>query len=558
MESVALSRNLPVQQVPTPKSLDIRPKPLKAWVAALPVTDTARSTRVVFAALVELNRLQLSPKKRFEALELLTEPYRHAVQHLQKSFVGQPFPLRNRKHQSARLLQAMQTELAHAYMTIVADSIRASKGDNIGDQLISRCLLLAMEQLSQNIVWSCQFYLEFPFEAWSDVNEIFFLSRASVNEVVHSAEQTQNHKKIILLYKKISLFWLSSPYALNGGEAAMVVKMLEKWAPLCQVVEPNQAGNRKEGIVIDDNTSEPIWHKVSDSKDLPKSGVVLIITELLKVLANEIRSAESGKSESKDDVPLEFLLRMSKNFCNPRSRYLVRRKRDTRAEFTIGLGFAHHFISGASSKNKVQSTVKPVSPANNFSIDFADKNTSDQKGIWDLKFADSKASAEEADRQTKSGPQNAPEKYQCTLMDESAEGYSLHCDNNRLPSVSMGDLVVITDGKAGSSWSAGIVRWLRSRRKGGMDIGVQLISATVYAISIKNPADTRTKQSRALFMPESIDQKQSDSILLPPGNYTCGYELITRNQRKESRIKLLEKLESGPSFQRFSCSGETH
>lgn len=90
---------IPPQKEPDKASFDARPKFIAKWIAHLPMANLGETSRMVFKAVVEINRLQLPLQDRFKSLEALREPCQYITESLEKHFAGRPLPLneKNRK-----------------------------------------------------------------------------------------------------------------------------------------------------------------------------------------------------------------------------------------------------------------------------------------------------------------------------------------------------------------------------------------------------------------------------------------------------------------------------
>ena len=68
------------------------PKYAQAWIASLPLADSAETAREIYQALYTLNRQDLDAARRFELMELYNAPVATVTSTLESYFTRRPSP----------------------------------------------------------------------------------------------------------------------------------------------------------------------------------------------------------------------------------------------------------------------------------------------------------------------------------------------------------------------------------------------------------------------------------------------------------------------------------
>jgi len=82
------------------------PKYARAWLASLPLADSAETAREIYQSLYTLNRQELDVGQRFELMELYNAPVASVTAVLESYFTRAALPLTPKKRQLAEFIRA--------------------------------------------------------------------------------------------------------------------------------------------------------------------------------------------------------------------------------------------------------------------------------------------------------------------------------------------------------------------------------------------------------------------------------------------------------------------
>jgi hypothetical protein len=97
------------------------PKYAQAWLASLPLADSAETAREIYQALYTLNRQELDAARRFELMELYSSPVASVTAALESYFTRAALPLTPKKRQLAEFIRQLHMEMAYGYKGCLQD-----------------------------------------------------------------------------------------------------------------------------------------------------------------------------------------------------------------------------------------------------------------------------------------------------------------------------------------------------------------------------------------------------------------------------------------------------
>jgi hypothetical protein len=133
----------------------------------------------------------------------------------------------------------------------------------------------------------------------------------------------------------------------------------------------------------------------------------------------------------------------------------------------------------------------------------------------------------------------------------SAGGYALRKINTSMASAHIGDVVAMKDNNT-KTWELAVLRWANVNELKQLDIGLQLISPSAYAVSIR--ADNNALESEALLLPELSALKQAASIIAAVGLCKVGSTIEVHHNNTVSNVRTTKLVERTASFERFQYS----
>ncbi|MBI5782946.1 MAG: hypothetical protein HZA69_04320, partial [Gammaproteobacteria bacterium] len=227
MTGLALS--LPTKRV-SAWMAETDPRYAQAWLASLPLADSAETAREIYQALYTLNRQELDAARRFELMELYTAPVASVTSALESYFTRAALPLTPKKRQLAEFIRQLHMEMAYGYKGCLQDlekqRLRWGK-----KSLRAQALARALHYLGEVLLHSYQVYMPYPPEAWREIHAIYqyaaghdLAEEALDTPAPVAARTTLNHE-----YIRILLLGLNNPYQLPQNECRQVQRFLQQW-----------------------------------------------------------------------------------------------------------------------------------------------------------------------------------------------------------------------------------------------------------------------------------------------------------------------------------------
>jgi hypothetical protein len=121
----------------------------------------------------------------------------------------------------------------------------------------------------------------------------------------------------------------------------------------------------------------------------------------------------------------------------------------------------------------------------------------------------------------------------------------------------VGDLIGVIEARHGrESIGLGMIRSIRVYRKGGMEVGLQLMPGGLGAVSCHAPDKPDNVAIRALFMPAIDDEEIAATLVAPKGFYKEARQLLIDVGGREVRARAGRLVIDSPVFDRFEFSAE--
>ncbi|HSW53097.1 MAG TPA: hypothetical protein VLG93_07690, partial [Sulfuricaulis sp.] len=209
MTGLALS--MPVKRV-SAWMAETDPKYAQAWLASLPLADSAETAREIYQALYTLNRQELDAARRFELMELYNAPVASVTAALESYFTRAALPLTPKKRQLAEFIRQLHMEMAYGYKGCLQDleKQRLRWGRKT---LRAQALLRALHYLGEVLLHSYQVYMPYPPEVWRELHAIYQYAAEHelTQEVLDTPAPMAAKTTLNQEYLRILLLGLSNP-----------------------------------------------------------------------------------------------------------------------------------------------------------------------------------------------------------------------------------------------------------------------------------------------------------------------------------------------------------
>ena len=568
--------SVPNRTPPKTGAFDSKPASVKKWIDALPMANIGAATRLLFSAINELNHQDIPAQQRFKALELLHKPVRFVTDSMKKHFVGQPLPMAASSVKIAHLSREMSHALATGYKVLVMEQI-AGVGRK-DKKLLTTAIHRAVKQLSLVLLKAYQVYEPCPANVWLELHSLYRYAENNHlhrNKVADEQHSTSVPSTISDAYKQGLLLALACPYRMRHGEAEAVYSALEQWAPYSDL----QPVNDRQGALFVANLDvdqPPSYFVLRDANENRHTCRVLNTPRLAEKVRQALAEKSSGASAKRGGLRESTLRHLTLAWGVMPKRRFSRVKDHSRVIVSMGLSSIHYFVSGEAAFNDASigtecyndlgATPGPQlqEPAH-FQAQRTQEDTGKQPDVWEMNYRiegePDPSNTELAVARAAAGIQLDTSHYTQSwkMVNVSAGGYCMLWDNPETTRAQVGELLGIREESDPDTfhWRLGVIRWLKSEEKRGLELGVQMLSPGAVALAARlekaktSPSGQEEDYTRGLLLPEIASIQQRATLLLPSPPFNVGDTAIANCHGKDVRVKLDKQVENTGSFAQF-------
>lgn len=491
---------------------------LDAWIASLQCNDPSVFGGTLYSALLSLNRTQLQQLPRYTVMERLRPVVNGICAMLIGHYRRSPLPLAGREQMEADLVLRLYGELATGFKVAVNEEVARylpHGGDPTALQLaIQRALL----SLGRVLLECYRLYAPEPPLLWRDIHALYRNSeqaRLQALPLYAALDSDETALAIKQAYLRIAVLALSNPYHLLQGEAEELYRRIGRWVHFVQL-RPARASDVAGAFAIDLDADLPARYFPSNLP-LPSSGDLrlLELQQLTDALGEQIGTTSalltawhSGETFSMR-MQRDMYIRFRSALTNRRERGSQRQSTLARVTVAVGLDACHSLLKGH----------QPLA-------------------------AESRAAT--APTQTT---------VQWNRKNESESGLALFCAKDSPLQVRVGELISYTDAEAATTeaWQIGVIRWLRTRPNGGLELGVEQLADNGHAVAIQAIADVGrdSRPLRGVLTPRSGPSADTATLLAPASAYAVDATLRLQLRDRTIDIRLTELLETTSLFAHF-------
>ena len=318
---------------------------LNAWLAGLPKANLGQSTRALYSAVTELNRVRLTPALRLQLLELLRPAIYVASQGLRRHYLNQPVQLPEQPQKVARLAHVLHEQLATGYILVAIHTLTLGKQSGFSQptQAVATAIHRAIVEHSQNLLRDYQLYRNPHPGCWATLHQLNKFARE--NGVLRTAiADTQcGDCTLEAAYLRALLLGGSHPNQLRQDHFVKVFQQSLSWGAAVAIVTPDQAL-----LVINPDSDEgPCYREFAE---VGAAWFGLDTRHLAQVLRAQHELAEA-QALNDLQLPAELLQHLAHTWSNASSRDHVRIDVCEPIEIALGMTAAHHFIAGETDFN---------------------------------------------------------------------------------------------------------------------------------------------------------------------------------------------------------------
>lgn len=498
---------------------------MRAWLATLPLADSAEAARQIYQALYALNRMELEPAERLEVMELYTQPVATVAHGLHGHLSNPALPLSPKRRQLAEFIRDLYSEMAVGYKCCLLDMQRGS--GRVRRLLSGGVIERAMYYLGGVLLRSYLVYVPTPSGVWREIHTLFrFADETGRLDEPVSAHGNEDGTSVRRCYLRILLMAAVNPYQFPSGDQLLAYRFLGKWAGSA-TIGPLPDDAKADTCVIDlASDSPPMTRPAKIAPEAEGGFRVLDTTALVRTVTTLGARLQSGNPVSQEELGMDCLSRVciallrswGRAWANIARREHARIRRNGSVSVCRGLDAVHFFAGGLKALSvpvPVAETVAEDVPAGPPSL------TPDQ---------------ETAGNEQKSGPAqwarepSVPYRIdRWRVRDISPKGLNLVYLGEATSYVRIGDLVGVQRPGQFGTWSVGIVRWMKSPNAKALSIGVEVVSPKATAVTAARGrnagAPPLSECTQGLLLPPMPAVRRPASLLVPRGWSREGAEL---------------------------------
>lgn len=546
---------------------DPHPTKVKAWVEKLPLADVGRSARMIYHALVTMNRTLIAMQHRSQILELFREPTHHVTETLKKYYIGQAFPLADKNYKAAMLARELHSEMANGYK-IVLSSLLTNQTPifTAGKSLIP--LHRAMHYLTEVLITSYQTYTPCPATTWHDIHQLHHhaeLKMLDQSPIHDGSNKMPPHHNIGNLYKKILLLSIAGPYHLSQDEISTAFSALDQWAAHSTLTPILNADDLPDAYIINQDKDEPTAfltaNRLRRDKNRMLNGCLALNTTALVAHLHSIVNQTATQALLSQLSPA-LVRRLISAWSMTSKRNLSRIQKNATLIIGLGLKTAHHVTANNIDPNKVRPHTPPQNVAKFTSRELGSAAThAPAHDVWDSTHQTAYARTQEGltnDEDLGKSIQGASvyATHNCKVVNESAGGACLLWMETLTTALRIGEIIAVHDAREedASEWGIATIRWMKNTTHSTLEFGIQLLTPTAEAVQVRR-ADTEINGFMAgLLLPELKIINQAETLIVPAQMFTSGDKILVKINNCTQHFILHELVEDTGIFNQFRFS----
>lgn len=574
-----LGLSIPNQVYPKEPGFDTHPKKVEDWIGTLPRAHVGETSRLVYNAIVEINRLEISPEQRFSILEQLHEPMSYVFLSLRRHYIGQYFPLTQKCAKVAALAHEIMQEYATGYK-IVIEKLLSGRFIANDNRFLVRATYRAIEMLGL-LSFNCyQTYSPHTVGLWSELHKLYEFSRHnntnhhSLTDLPHMLPQPETVDE---LYKQQLLLALVNPYQLTQEDCESIYACLSFWANYAILSEPLDI-NSPAGIfaVNLESDAPPTYYAYGSTR--PGHCLILDTAELANHGRQLLHNGEPehitiAMGNEARRLSIITVKRMLLSWGALSKRGFKRRGTSSQTRVFIGLSLIHDIFVES---RQTQTRNKKAVGEGEFDSTFTSQSVvnADGEGVypdtWDfdanlqteLRHEKDGSFTRTPTRQALNRPAktNAPTVAQTfNITNESAGGYCLLWKHKLSGNLKVGELICMHQSdNAVESYNICVVRWMKNIGE-MMVMGVEILSATADPIivsGVNEEGEPTESQTRGLLLP-AIDALHRPASLVTSTQFRSGDVVSFESGNGQIRVKLKGLSQLTAAFKQFRFESVT-
>jgi cyclic-di-GMP-binding protein len=571
---------LRVIQITHRPAFELTPKKVSQWVKNLPIANLGETSKSTYRLLVDCNQALLDPDKRLDILNVIEPVINQLTAALEKQFINNHITLSEKQRKIAALLQAIQTEIAIGYHTVI-ETIVTSEVKRSNKKLLSRAIAMAIEYHGLVILRCFQLYTSIPNRLWRELYCLFQIARQF--ELENQPVVIEQTRKTVTSYGgfiRVLLLSIANPYQLRQQEINILWEILPELGEHASLM--THAYNKQHYIVALDSSSPPIHKSLHQPQANNTNNLKLTAFTAVEHLKQMLTSITGTAQQN---IRKSMLLRhLIQCWSHGIHRSFARTSCSEILDISIGLGSTHYLLMQTGQKNNedlsgtkdtleamegslkdatLLDIAKKAESNTDKNINYLSSSSAPDEDAWAKLYRPGqvmKQPISELDKKNRSKDtivKNSYKLLQVELLNMSPGGYCIQIASDDLPKhAQTGEIMgfLEEDPQSRENWSIGVVRWVRRLNKGtAVQMGVQLLAPAAIPINIqlRNSQVDKNEYQRALLLPALPGVGQPSTILTNPLSFTMQSKVRILDHGQEYDSRLTKEVAFSSSFRQF-------
>jgi hypothetical protein len=562
---------LPRQDLAAPSFFQASGSAVNAWIEQLPKANLGETSRQLYEALQELNRVKLHSVLRLELLDALRPSVHFAITALSKHYLNQPIVMPEKAQKVAEISHTLSDQLATGYILVALHADGMARSDQGVNQLLSCSLHRAISELGEVLLLHTQLYRDPPAGTWLRLHQMMLLAQQNMVDQETVLDTVNNiASSVTAAYLRAALLGAARPFQLRQQDMSLIAKALQQWSPLAQLIDWPEQGLP----VLAVNPAEDLPPRLGTLlKDRPGQCFALCTDDLVAELQRLYQEAAPGALTLKIEhllLPVDLLKHLIHAWSEISKRNFMRLEAHESVDLCLGLSATHHFLAGGIDLETLLGDPEHLTLSQDSNNRFLDKPVSKKdsrnKDIWDsayeTNFGQVNVTLAQLDIRGDGRNDNKQKitrlieekffTYQVDTINLSPGGYCVSWPPQDPAQIRTGEIIGIREHRS-SKWSVGVIRWAKNDA-GSIQLGLELISpsAQPYGARIFQKSGEHGDFLRVLLLPELKALGQAASLITPNIPFKSQQKIVIRQNGKETMLQLGRRIAGNSVYSQFA------
>lgn len=491
---------------------ETRASKINEFIRNLPFSDPTKAASDLIEELQILNRQKIAYSNRVNALEA----YRIAAIQISEALIPQfsyaSLPISKNQKDYAETAVRLWQEIAYGYKWALIDlQNKIIYSDKSAALVIQR----AIHAIKETAFIDYLTYQTPSQSTWAELHQLYFCALQQnaqalvINENLAGSEESS----VDDVYTQVLLLALANPHRLSSQDIIKTNAYLSKVSHAAKLSPIGFIESNVGVFLIElDGNKPPTPYAKNHGEPNGETDLLLLTAEVAKRIHTHLKRLQEGSLPSDGSLPSnalngtyeDLLTHLITHFGKSPLRVFSRAKQNDGIELGIGIYDAHYF---------------------------APKIGNDYKNLV-VKSAAIK-----------------PSRWQ--ILNTGAGGYALRKFNSSQVSMQVGDIAAIKNNET-LIWELGVIRWASINELDQLDIGFELISPSVKAITIQSKKTT--VEIKGLLLPELSALKQQASFIAPREELSLGETVALIEDHEKTTVLVTKLIERTATFERYQYS----